>query len=261
MGGGGGLPAERGARGGRRRGGGELPAVGPASLRRLFSSLRLRLAPSAERALLGAARAAILWRSDGVGFSSLARRGRRACAGGEGRGRAGRRRVVGRGRRRNAGFPLAQAKAESSRLLPIGPERGRGRACCGLRQGGRPRGAGCAESPGRAAGGGGGGADGRAGRRVSRSELRAHSHERLPRLHREAEPGRQGEGCGEVLQGIRPHPGHRSEEGVWVCGECRPPYTTSAALRGPCPLAVAGISPACDVPEGASKDDAINVLG
>lgn len=60
---------------------------------------------------------------------------------------------------------------------------------------------------------------------------RTHNHERLPRLHREAEPGRQGEGCGEVFQGLRPHPRHRPEEGLRIRGECAPsPFPTTPAF-------------------------------
>lgn len=123
------------------------------------------------------------------------------------------------------------AEAESSWRLPIGGARGRGRAA-GLLRTAAGRGvlshrAGRA-GPDRA----GRGADGRGGARCLRSELRRHSHERLPRLHREAEPGRQGEGCGEVLQGIRPHPGHRSEEGLWVRGECGLPQAVLFGVNG-----------------------------
>lgn len=58
-----------------------------------------------------------------------------------------------------------------------------------------------------------------------------HSHERLPRLHREAEPGRQGEGCGEVLQGLRPHPRHRPEEGLRIRGKgAASPFPTPLVL-------------------------------
>lgn len=115
--------------------------------------------------------------------------GRGGGAGGEG----------GAGRGRAPGSYWGRAEAVSAHRLPIG----RGRvAQCGI-------GAGGAESP--------------AGlTRLSPAGPRTHSHERLPRLHREAEPGRQGEGCREVLQGVRPHPRHRPEKGLRLRGECAP---------------------------------------
>ena len=42
-------------------------------------------------------------------------------------------------------------------------------------------------------------------------------HERVPCVHRAAEPPRQGAGRGEVLQGLRTDPGDKPEERIRVC--------------------------------------------
>lgn len=45
------------------------------------------------------------------------------------------------------------------------------------------------------------------------------NHEWVSYFHRPPEPLCQREGCGEILQRIRPHQGYWSEERLWFCGE------------------------------------------